>query len=185
MNEKKVAAAERDPYDPNIALDRLATLELCYDLNLLSPAESEAQKALLLKILPNATEPFWVAAPFQCELGYNIEIGRDTMINYGFLAIDYSKISFGNNVYIGPNCIFDTTVPPHQGSDLVYSKPITVGNNVWFGSDVKVLAGVTIGDGAVIGMGSVVSSDIPPLVFAAGCPARVMRTLEKDEKLGR
>ena len=58
-------------------------------------------------------------------------------------------------------------------------KPIHVGDNVWFGSGVTVLPGVTIGSDSVIGAGSVVTRDIPAGVFAAGNPCRVIKKVEE------
>ena len=61
---------------------------------------------------------------------------------------------------------------------LEYAKPITIGDNVWLGGGVKVMPGVTIGAGTVIAGGSVVVRDIPAGVLAAGCPCRVIRTID-------
>lgn len=59
-----------------------------------------------------------------------------------------------------------------------WAKPINVGNNVWFGGNVTVLAGVTIGDNTVIGAGSVVTKDIPSNVVAVGNPCKIIRKIE-------
>lgn len=61
-------------------------------------------------------------------------------------------------------------------------KPIHIGKNVWFGGDVKVLAGVTIGDNTVIGTGSIVTKDIPSGVVAAGNPCRVLHEITEKDK---
>ena len=64
---------------------------------------------------------------------------------------------------------------------LCYAKPVTIGNDCWFGANVVVCPGVTIGDNCVIGAGSVVTKSIPANSFAAGVPARVIRPItEKD-----
>ena len=64
---------------------------------------------------------------------------------------------------------------------LCYAKPVKIGNDCWLGARVTVCSGVTIGDGCVIGAGSVVVRDIPPHTFAAGNPCRVIRQLtDKD-----
>ena len=63
----------------------------------------------------------------------------------------------------------------HMG--LEYAKPITVGNDVWFGAGVQVLPGVTIGDGAVIGAGAVVTKDVPPRTVVAGVPAKAVKEI--------
>ena len=64
---------------------------------------------------------------------------------------------------------------------LEFARPITVGDNVWFGGNVAVLPGVTIGSGSVIGAGSVVSRDIPPNVVAVGYPCRVIRSIFPED----
>ncbi|MFR3812581.1 MAG: DapH/DapD/GlmU-related protein [Ruminococcus callidus] len=67
--------------------------------------------------------------------------------------------------------------------DLEYGKPITVGNNCWFGSNVTVCGGVTIGDGCVIGAGGVVTRDIPANSLAAGSPCRVIRQITEQDSV--
>ena len=69
------------------------------------------------------------------------------------------------------------SLSPEQRDIQPPSKPITIGDNVWLGGHVIVLPGVTIGDGSVIGAGSVVTGDIPPRSLAVGTPAKVIRTL--------
>ena len=95
--------------------------------------------------------------------------------------LDEAPIVFGDNVFVGPNCGFYTAEHPldvvKRRSGLEYAKPITIGNDVWFGGGVQVLAGVTIGNNVVIGAGSVVSKDIPANSVAVGNPARVIKKL--------
>lgn len=70
---------------------------------------------------------------------------------------------------------------PDGRHDLEYAQPIEIGNDVWLATRVTVCGGAKIGDGAVIGAGSVVLGKIPPYTFAAGVPAKVIRKLtEKD-----
>ena len=64
-----------------------------------------------------------------------------------------------------------------QNKGLEFAKPITVGNNVWFGGNVCVMPGVTIGDNCVIGAGSVVTKDIPSDSVAVGNPCKVLKTI--------
>ena len=95
---------------------------------------------------------------------------------------------------IGPNVTLATPMHPllpeerniqnrEDGSiyNLEYAKPITIKDNCWLASNVVVCGGVTIGEGCVIGAGSVVTRDIPPYSLAAGNPCRVIRQItEKD-----
>ena len=95
-------------------------------------------------------------------------------------------MSFGDNVFIAPNCCFTTAehaIDPEQRKEgMEIAKPISVGHNVWIGAGSTVLAGVTIGDNAVIGAGSVVTKPIPGNVVATGVLCRVMRNITEQDK---
>lgn len=118
---------------------------------------------------------FVVEQPFHCDYGYNIEIGENFFANFNCVILDEAAVRFGDNVFIGPNCSFYTAGHPLDAASrnmgLEFAKPVTVGGNV------VVLPGVTIGDGCVIGAGSVVTKDIPPGTLALGVPCRVVRKL--------
>ena len=66
---------------------------------------------------------------------------------------------------------------------LCYAKPVQIGNACWIGANVVFCPGVTIGDGSVIGAGSVVTRDVPPNCFAAGNPARVIRPITEEDSI--
>lgn len=89
------------------------------------------------------------------------------------------KVTFGDNVFIAPDCGFYTAGHPldyeRRNQGLEYAYPITVGNNVWIGAGVRVMPGVTIGDNVVIGAGSVVTKDIPSNKIAYGNPCKVVK----------
>ena len=70
-----------------------------------------------------------------------------------------------------------------RNKGLEYAFPIKVGNNVWFGGNVVVLPGVSIGDNSVIGAGAVVTKNIPPNVIAVGNPCRVIRKITEKDKI--
>lgn len=109
-------------------------------------------------------------------------IGENFYMNVGCVILDEAKVTFGDNVFIAPNCGFYTAGHPldveRRNTGLEYARPINVGNNVWIGGNVVVLPGVTIGDNCVIGGGSVVTNDIPSNSVAVGNPARVIKTIE-------
>jgi galactoside O-acetyltransferase len=93
-----------------------------------------------------------------------------------------SKIEIGDNVMIGINCFLVDTDghdldPQKRMTGIPKSSQIIIKNNVVIFYNSVVLKGVTIGENSVIGSCSVVTKDIPPNVFAAGNPARVIRNL--------
>lgn len=161
--------------------ERIRAKELCWKYNSLNPSNIEERKNILRELLGKTGENFHIEPNFYCDYGYNIEIGENFYMNHNSVFLDCNKIIFGNNVFIGPNCGFYTAAHPldsrTRNTELEYAYPIKVGNNVWFGGNVTVLPGVTIGDDTVIGAGSVVTKDVPSNVVAAGNPCKIIKSL--------
>lgn len=165
--------------DPQLLQERTICKDKCQQFNQLMPSQREAQNTLLRQLLGSVGEHFEILAPFWCDYGVNITIGNHFFANHNCVILDAGKVTFGENVFIGPNCGFYTAAHPldaaRRNQGLEYAQPITVGDNVWIGGGVQVMPGVTIGDNVVIGGGSVVTRDIPSGVVAAGNPCRVIR----------
>jgi maltose O-acetyltransferase len=110
-----------------------------------------------------------------------LEIGERTLVNYGCSIAAMKRVTIGERCLIGPHCmIIDSAfhdVDPERRLDPPVGDPITIGENVWLGARVIVLPGVTIGNDSVVGIGSIVTSDIPARSLAVGVPARVIRSL--------
>ncbi len=87
----------------------------------------------------------------------------------------------GNSIFLGPNVQIYTATHPlaveERNKGLEAAKPIIIEDSVWICGGVIINPGVTIGKGTTIGAGSVVTRDIPPDVFAAGNPCKVIRNL--------
>ena len=177
--------------DPELLAERARCKDLCFAYNQLPPSRTEEQEALIRRLLGRTGERFCVTAPFWCDYGRNIEIGENFYTNHNCVILDGAKVTFGDNVFIAPNCVFSTAGHPldagQRNRGLEYAYPITVGANVWFGASVTVLPGVRIGSNTVIGAGSVVNRDIPDGVVAVGNPCRVLRPItgEDRKKYGR
>lgn len=167
--------------DPALIAERLQCKELCRDYNELRPRDTETRDVLLRKILGESGEGLLIEQPFYCDYGYNIKVGNNFYANFNLVILDEAPVTFGDNVFIAPNCGFYTAGHPidavERNKGLEYARPIAVGNNVWIGAGVSVLPGVSIGDNCVIGAGSVVVKDIPPYSLAVGNPCRIIKTL--------
>lgn len=113
-------------------------------------------------------------------------IGENFYSNVNCVILDGAKVTFGDNVFVAPNCGFYTAGHALDAEQriqgLEYAYPITIGNNVWIGAQVCVLPGVTIGDNTIIGAGSVVTKSIPANVLAVGNPCRVLRTITEADR---
>jgi maltose O-acetyltransferase len=176
-------------YDAELIQERLITKDLCHEYNRLRPSESEKQQSILRKLLGKTRGAFQIVAPFWCDYGYNIELGRNFFANHNLVILDCARVIFGDNVFIGPDCGFHTAGHPidmeRRNQGLEYAYPITVGNNVWIGAGVHVMPGVTIGSNVVIGGGSVVVKDIPDDSVAVGNPCRVIRPITDADRQTR
>lgn len=181
--EEKMLAGEL--YDANYNKElfekRIYAKELCKEFNDCNVRNLEEKKSILEKLFQKRIDTVLIEPNFYCDYGFNIHLGKNFYSNHNLVILDANKVEFGNNVFIGPNCGFYTSGHPldykTRNKGLEYAKPIKVGNNVWFGGNVCVLPGVTIGDNVVIGAGSVVNKDIPSNVVAAGNPCKVVKEI--------
>lgn len=143
------------------------------------------QTERLMGILGKMGNNVTILPPFRCDYGNNIEVGDNFFANYNFIVLDVAKVTFGNNVFIGPNvAVYTAGHPIHptiRNTGYEYGIPIEVGDNVWIGGNVVILPGVKIGSGSVIGAGSVVNEDIPENVIAAGNPCKVIREITDED----
>lgn len=172
-------------YDEALLAQRTACKELCFAFNQLPPSALEQQCSLLRTLLGQTGQRFTITAPFWCDYGENIRLGEDFYANHNLIILDGGTVTFGDRVFIGPNCGFYTAGHPvdaqRRNQGLEYAWPITVGSDVWFGAGVQVMPGVHIGSDVVIGAGSVVTRDIPDHVVAAGNPCRVLRPITPED----
>ena len=170
-------------YDKNLILERNRCKTLCSKFNNTPYEDWKARQDIIKKLLGYIKNNFTIEPSFWCDYGYNIEIGENFYSNHNLVILDGAKVSFGDNVFIAPNCGFYTAGHPLSASErnkgLEYAKPIKVGNNVWIGANVIVLPGITIGDNCTIGAGSVVTKDIPANSLAVGNPCHVIRQIEE------
>lgn len=89
----------------------------------------------------------------------------------------FEKIEIGEDLAIAEQVVIRDSdnhiVSSSKGHKM--TQPIRIGNHVWIGTRATVLKGVTIGDGAIIAAGAVVTRDVPPACLAAGVPAKVIK----------
>lgn len=184
MSEKdKMLAGElyNANYDRELIDDRCRAKDICFEYNNLRPSDFESRDKIIKKLFAKTGEQILVEQYFWCDYGYNIFVGENFYMNHNCIILDCARVEFGDNVFVAPNCAFYTAGHPLdyriRNKGLEYAKPIKVGNNVWIGGNVIVLAGVTIGDNVVIGAGSVVTKDIPSNVVAVGNTCKVIKEL--------
>ena len=179
-----------DAHYPNEAAElaqaRQRGKTLCWEINRLDPRDIQKRAELLCQLFGRIGENFWLEPPVFVAYGSNVEIGNNVYVNFGLTLVDDYRITIGNDVLIAPNVtIAVTNHPLHpelRKRGEMYALPVTIGDNVWIGSGAVICPGVTVGECSTIGAGSVVTRDVPPFVFAAGNPCRVLRQITDRDR---
>jgi len=121
-----------------------------------------------------------------CQIlnGRKVHLGDRVVINFGCLLDGrIYEIRIGNDVSIGPEATILTLGHDPQSTDFAdRGAAVVIGDRAWIGYRAIVLPGIEIGEGAVIGAGSVVTRDVPPFTIVAGSPARVIGQRRRDLK---
>ncbi|MDO4319546.1 MAG: DapH/DapD/GlmU-related protein [Bacteroidales bacterium] len=117
--------------------------------------------------------------PFFTDCGKNLHIGRRVFINSGCKFQDQGGIYIGDDVLIGHNCLIATInhdPDPDRRADMTFA-PVHIADKVWIGANATILPGVTIGYGAIIAAGAVVTKDVAPRTVVAGVPAHFIKNI--------
>ena len=194
--EKMLAGKIYDTSDKELAAMRLKAHKLSERYNSVFEDEEDIRNKILSELIPNIGKGTYIQGPIQFDYGAFTTFGENCYANFNFTVLDICPVTIGDNVFFGPNCMLATPVHPFRyqernikykedgtAYDDEYAKPITIGSNCWLASNVVVIGGVTIGEGCVIGAGSVVTRDIPANSLAAGNPCRVIREITKENSI--
>ena len=184
------------PASPELSAYKLRCHNLCSEYNKTFQDETEKRNQLVHEIFAEFGEGSFVQGPMQIHYGRHTKIGHHVFLNFNLMIQDDAPVTIGNHCDFGPGLTIVTPVHPLVAKErralydpdgtakrLCWAKPVVIGDNCWFGANVTVCPGVTIGEGCVIGAGSVVTRDIPANSFAAGVPARVIRPITEADSL--
>lgn len=102
-----------------------------------------------------------------------------------FVVLDaHDRITIGNDCMFALRVSVSTATHDYANTPMnsrTLTRPVVIGNDVWFGVGATVLPGVTIGDGAVVGAQALVTKDVPPRAIVVGVPARVVKYREQED----
>jgi len=163
--------------DPELVAERHETEMLLARLN--ASTDLKERDSLLRSLLASFGDGGVVRSPFFCDYGYNIHVGRDVFVNFNCVLLDVVAIYIGDGTQVGPNVQIYTADHPRERQTRLCGKEsgrsIRIGNHVWIGGGAILLPGITVGDGAIIGAGSVVTRDVSRGETVAGNPARLLK----------
>lgn len=183
--EKKQSGEIYDARDPELRKQYHRAKNLVREYNTLASEDSEGKNRILSELTDGIGKNVRVNQPFYVDYGNNIRIGDNCLINSNCTLMDTGCITIGDNTLIGPDVKIYTAMHSkneeerfwhlEDGTTAIktYASPVKIGNGVWIGGGAVILPGVTIGDDAVIGAGSVVTESIPVHAVACGNPCAV------------
>ncbi len=182
--EKMLAGLPYSATDAQLLKELNETKDVIHRYNSLMPSDFDRRREMLLGLLGHVgDERILINQPFYCDYGRHISVGKRFFANFNFTVLDEALVTIGDDCFIGPNVGIYTachsTDPVERNSRREWALPVTIGDNVWIGGSVTILAGVTIGDNVTIGAGSVVTRDIPSDCVAVGNPCRPIKRLPK------
>ena len=191
--EKDLSGEMVSPNEPGyeaLISDIFATIKTATEMNTgyrTSEEVREYMKQILGKPLEKSTT---VLPPLYIDYGKPITIGKGCFIQQCCTFFGRGGITIGNDVFIGPKVNLITinhdpnpenrSANPTQAAvqEITYGRPIVIEDKAWIGINSTILPGVRIGYGAIVGAGSVVTKDVPPMTVVAGNPARFIKGIE-------
>ena len=194
--EKIFAGVLFAPGKEELQAKKRRTHNLNRDYNQLREEETEKRNAIIRQIVGEIGEGFFFQGPIYFHYGCHTKIGKNLFANFNLTVQDDTWVTIGDRCNFGPNVTIVTPSHPLIAEErremmdkdgnvlrMCYAKPVTIGDDCWFGANVTVCPGVTIGNGCVIGAGSVVTRDIPDNSFAAGVPCKVIREITEADSM--
>lgn len=174
----------RDAGYEKLIADIFATMRTATEMNTgcRTPEEVHAyMTGILGKPLDESTT---VLPPLYIDYGKPVSIGRRCFIQQCCTFFGRGGITIGDDVFIGPkvNLITINHDPNPENRSATYGHPIVIEDKAWIGINATILPGVRIGYGAIVGAGSVVTRDVPPMTIVAGNPARIIKKIETETK---
>lgn len=184
------------PGDPALKKIKLKSHNLSTKYNQTFEDEVEKREEIISDLFGEIGEGIRIQGPIYIHYGIHTKIGKNFFANFNLTIQDDARVLIGDHCFFGPNVTIVTPIHPMLPDErrsmldkdgvekhMCYAKPVTIGNDCWFGANVVVCPGVTIGDNCVIGAGSVVVKDIPSNHFAAGNPCKVIRKITEEDSM--
>ena len=186
-HEKLLAGKDYDYRDPELQAMLSNGRKLVKQLD--ESTDPTEKAAITQQLFNKVGTRLTINGHFEAIYGKHISYGDDDFINGNCFFQDSNLITFGDRVIVAPDTKFYCGEHALDGTKrfgvradgsrylITYTEPITVGNDVWIGGNVTVIAGVNIGSNVIIAAGAVVVKDVPDNSIVGGVPAKVIKTL--------
>lgn len=185
--QRMLAGFPYRPADNELVMDRHRARTLVKQYNSLDADDKVARRTLLDELIHSDSrgKDQLIKSVFRVSYGFNLTAGDDLYVNIGCVFLDSAPITIGDNCLFGPGVHIYTSSASldsknrKENEELIeVAFPVKIGNDCWIGGNSIICPGVTIGNNVTIGAGSVVTTDIPSNVIAAGNPAKCVKNLK-------
>lgn len=166
--------------DPERQADIKRTAQLVFKLNHTMPHTDEYNTVLKELFPDNLGEESMVFAPLTMIRSKDVRIGKHVVVMNGCLMMSSGGITIEDDAMIAANVQLISNNHDPYDRPLLLCRPIHIGHGAWIGAGSTILPGVTVGEYAIVGAGSVVTKDVPAYAVAAGSPAKVIKYLDKS-----
>ncbi|MCH3951570.1 MAG: hypothetical protein LKE33_11640 [Acidaminococcus sp.] len=152
--------------------------KVCHEIRQLDPGKTDKIKALEKELFAGRMpDDSYLIPPFDIDCGCRVNIGHNVLSNHHLTIMSVGTVTIEDGVMMGPGVGLFTVNHEPRNIRTIMTKEIHIKKNAWIGARVSILPGVTIGEGAIIGTGSVVTKDIPDYCVAVGNPAHVVKKI--------
>ena len=184
MTEDPIPTGKTYVGSDELYADVQRTMRLCAEMNSGYHTEAEVRDCLREITRSQVPDTVRVFTPLNINYGPGVHFGDDCFLNFGCTLLALGGITIEDGAFIGPHCVLATEYHPEDPTTrhTLLTKPIVIGRNAWLGANVTVLAGVTIGENAIVAAGAVVSKDVPANTIVGGVPAKEIREIRIDKK---
>lgn len=155
---------------------------LCHQINSTDPNEKQKIMELENELLHGQMQDgTFFTPPFQIDCANCVHLGKNVFANHGLTVMSVGTITIEDGVMMGPEVGLFTVNHEPENIRVIKTGEIHIKKNAWIGARVNILPGVTIGEGAIVGTGSVVTKDVPDHCVAVGNPPRVVKRLNAEK----
>ncbi len=151
---------------------------LCWEINNTDPNNKakiiELERELFNGNLKSGS---FLTPPFQIDCGCCVNLGENVFANHGLTVMSIGTITIEDGVMLGPEVGLFTVNHEPKNIRVIMTKEIRIKKNAWIGARVNILPGVTIGENAIVGTGSVVTKDVPDNCVVVGVPAKIVKEI--------